>query len=86
VVNVGLTVVVPVAEVEVYEPGEIEIVVALVVVQFNELLVPLWTLVGLAAKAVIVGAEELGGVFGLLVVALPQPDRPMQAAKASTSG
>jgi hypothetical protein len=83
VVAVGLTVVEPVADVELYEPGERETVVALVVAQASELLVPLLTLAGFAAKDVIAGMDEAGGVFGVLVVALPQPDKPTPAAKAN---
>jgi hypothetical protein len=60
-----------------------ETVVALVVAQASELLVPLLTLVGFAAKDVIAGIAEAGGVFGLLVVALPQPNKPTQAAKTN---
>jgi hypothetical protein len=61
-----------------------EIVVALVVTQFSELFVPLLTLAGFAAKDVIAGMDEAGGVFGVLVVALPQADKTTQAAKART--
>jgi hypothetical protein len=59
VVAVGLTLVEPVAEVDVNVPGEIEILDAPVVDQLSVLLVPDFMLAGLAVKEVIVGAEPL---------------------------
>ena len=81
---VGLTLVDPVAEVELNVPGEIEIVVAPLVVHFSVLLVPVVTLVGLAAKDVIEGAVPVPVVF-VVVEALPQPDKPTHASKISAS-
>jgi hypothetical protein len=57
VVAVGLTLVVPAAEVEVNVPGLMAIPVAPVAAQLNVLLVPEFTLVGSAVKEVIVGAD-----------------------------
>jgi hypothetical protein len=74
----------PVADVELNVPGEIEIVVALAVVQFRVLLVPEFTLVGLAANEAIDGVPVTGGVFEV-VVALPQPDKAAHAARSSRS-
>lgn len=82
-VAVGLTLVAPVADVEVNVPGEMEIVVALLVAQFSVLLAPELTLVGLAAKDEIAGMDEAGGVFWAVVVALPQPDRATQIEESS---
>jgi hypothetical protein len=84
VVVVGLTLVDPVAEVELNGPGEIAIVVAPLVVQFSVLLVPVVTLVGLAAKDVIEGAVPVPVGFDV-VEALPQPDKPTYASKISPS-
>jgi hypothetical protein len=55
VVAVGLTLVDPLAEVEVNEPGVIEMLVAPVVVQLNALLEPEEMVVGLALKELIAG-------------------------------
>jgi hypothetical protein len=87
VVTVGVTVVEPFAEVELNVPGEMEIVVAPLVVQLSVLLFPEGMLVGLAVKELTVGADPEVG-FGLsvlvpLVMPLPHPLRPMYAS-AST--
>ena len=55
VVAVGLTLVEPLAEVDVNVPGVMAILVAPLVAQLSVLLEPELTLVGLAAKALIVG-------------------------------
>jgi hypothetical protein len=83
VVAVGLTLVEPVADVEVKVPGEMETVVALLVAQFRVLVAPEFTLVGLAAKDEIEGMDEAGGAFREDVVALPQPDKAAQTAESS---
>lgn len=88
VVAVGLTLVVPVAEVEVRFPGEMLMLVALLVDQLNVLLSPALTLVGLAANEAIVGADPPGGSLDPTV---PQPANPAQlhsakSAKANTLG
>jgi hypothetical protein len=56
-VAVGLTLVVPVADVEVKVPGVMAMLVAPVVAQLSVLLVPELMLVGFAVKEAIVGAE-----------------------------
>jgi hypothetical protein len=84
VVVVGLTLVDPVATVELNVPGEIEIVVAPLVIQFSVLLVPVVTLVGLAAKDVIEGAAPVPLVF-VVVEAVPQPDKRTHASKISAN-
>ena len=61
VVAVGVTVVEPLAAVEVNVPGEMAILVAPVVTQLNVLLEPEAILVGLAANVLIVGAEPVAG-------------------------
>lgn len=58
-VEVGLTEVDPLDKVEVKLPGEIAMVVAPLVDQLNVALVPEFTVVGLAVKEEIVGAEPL---------------------------
>jgi hypothetical protein len=85
VVVVGLTLVEPVAEVEVNEPGEIEIVVAPLVAHVSMVLVPEFTVAGFTVNEAIDGMEPLpGGV--LTVVAVPaQPLRPKQPSKMSRS-
>jgi hypothetical protein len=70
----------PLADVELNVPGEMEIVVALLVVQFRVLLVPEFTLVGLAVNEEIDGMPVTGGVFEV-VEALPQLDKAMHAAR-----
>jgi hypothetical protein len=85
VVAVGLTVVEPLADDELKLPGEIEIVVAPLVAQLRVAFAPELMLVGFAAKEVTEGTEpEFDGEFGALVV-LPQPARPTQTSKRSTS-
>jgi len=59
VVAVGLTLVEPVAEVDVNVPGAIPILVAPVVDQFSVLLEPDFMLAGLAVKEAIVGGEPV---------------------------
>jgi hypothetical protein len=67
VVAVGLTLVEPVAEVDVKVPGEIEIFDAPVVDQLSVLLEPDFMVAGLALNEVIIGAEPLPeGEFELL--------------------
>jgi hypothetical protein len=85
VVAVGLTVVEPLADEELKLPGEIEIAVAPLVAQLRVAFAPEFMLVGFAAKEVTEGTEpEFDGEFGVLVV-LPQPARPTQTSKRSTS-
>jgi len=85
VVAVGLTLVEPLAEAEVNEPGEIEIVVAPLVAQLSVVLVPEFTVVGFAVNEAIDGIEPLpGGV--LTVVAVPaQLHKPKQTSTMSRS-
>jgi hypothetical protein len=85
VVAVGLALVEPLADVELNAPGEIEIVVAPLVVQLSVVLVPELMVAGLAANDAIDGMEPLpGGV--LTVVAVPaQLLKPKQASKMTTS-
>jgi hypothetical protein len=59
VVAVGLTLVEPLAEVEVKEPGVTAMLVAPLVDQFSVLLEPELMLVGFAVKELIVGLLEL---------------------------
>jgi hypothetical protein len=84
VVVVGLTLVEPVADVEVKVPGEMEIVVASLVVQCRVLVAPEFTLVGFAAKDEMVGMDEAGGVLGEVVVALPQPEKATPMDESSS--
>jgi len=79
VVAVGLMLVEPLADVDVNVPGVMAILVAPVAAQLNVLLVPELTLVGFAAKEVIVGAEPFSE--GPLE-APPQAASPTQANKA----
>jgi hypothetical protein len=67
VVTVGLTVVEPLAEVEVKVPGVMAMLVAPVVLQVSVLLVPVLMVVGLAAYELILGLEIVTPTF--LVVA-----------------
>jgi hypothetical protein len=85
VVADGLTLVEPLADVEVKEPGEIEIVVAPLVAQLSVVLVPEFTVAGFAVNEAIDGMEPLpGGV--LTVVAVPaQLLKPKPASKMSRS-
>lgn len=84
-VAVGLTLVEPLADVEVNEPGEIEIVVAPFVAQLSVALVPELTVAGFAVNETIDGMEPLpGGV--LTVVAVPaQLHKPKQPSKMRRS-
>jgi len=75
---VGLTLVEPLPEAEVKLPGVIAIVVAPAVAQLRVLLVPEFTLVGFAAKDVMVGLGGGGGVVPGLTLA--QLARPRQAS------
>ena len=59
VVTVGLTLVEPLADVDVKVPGAMAILVAPVTIQLNVLLVPEAMLVGFAVKEAMVGAEAL---------------------------
>jgi hypothetical protein len=61
VVAVGVTVVEPLAAAEMNVPGVMAMLVAPVVTQLNVLLEPEAMLAGLAAKALIVGAEPVVG-------------------------
>jgi hypothetical protein len=81
VVAVGLTLVEPVAEVEVNAPGIIPILVAPTTAQLSELLVPEFTPAGLAAKEVIVGGEPLPGDE----VDVPQSTSPAQVSRTRAS-
>jgi hypothetical protein len=74
VVTVGLTLVEPLADVEVNVPGVMAILVAPATVQLSVLLVPEFMLVGSAVKEVIVGAEP----FPVGEVVEPQPASPTQ--------
>ena len=82
---VGLTLVDPLAAVEVNPPGEIEIVVAPLADQLSVLLAPELMLAGLAAKEVIVGADPFPWLVFVEPVAPAQPSRPADAARASAN-
>jgi hypothetical protein len=83
VVAVGLTLVEPLAKVDVNVPGVIAMLVASVVAQLRVLLVPEFMLVGLAVKDVIAGTEPFPeDVFDDIPAA--QPDRPAKKARVST--
>ena len=71
VVAVGLTLVVPVADVDVKAPGVIAMLVASVVAQLSVLLEPEVMLVGLAVKESTVGL--LGGVTVTVTVDVVEP-------------
>ena len=80
VVTVGSTLVEPLADVEVNPPGEIEIVVALLVSQLSILFAPAFMLAGSAVKEVIEGREPVPG-RGLGEPTMPaQFVRPTQAS------
>jgi hypothetical protein len=83
VVSVGVTLVVPVADVELKFPGVIAIVVARLVDQLNVLLDPELTLAGDAVNAVTVG----GAIFGPPEeeVAAAHPAKPAHTAKIKGS-
>lgn len=74
VVSVGLTLVDPLAAVDVNVPGTIEMLAAPLVTQLSLLLCPLVMLDGLAVNELIVG----------FVVARATPLRPTQASKVSS--
>ena len=74
VVADGLTLVEPVAEMEVKDPGEIAIVVAPDVVQLRVLLDPELMLIGLAVKELIVGLLELFVFTVTVTVEVAEPD------------
>ena len=77
VVAVGLTLVEPLADVDVNVPGVIAILVAAVVVQLSVLLAPEFMVAGSTVKEVIVGLE--GFPVGEPEVIAPQPASPTQA-------
>lgn len=77
VVEVGLTLVEPLAEVEVYVPGVMAMVVAPLVAQLRVLLAPELMPAGLAANELIAGLEP--GSEGVLVE--PQPGNPAEAER-----
>lgn len=83
-VAVGLTLVVPLAKVEVNVPGVMAMLVAPVVAQLSVLLVPEFMLVGFAAKDVIAGTEPFPEVEFDEVPAA-QPDRAAQTSRVKTS-
>jgi hypothetical protein len=74
VVAVGLTLVVPVADVDVKVPGVMAILVAPVTIQLSVLLAPEVMLVGSAVNEAIVGA----GTFTVGGAITPQPASPTQ--------
>jgi hypothetical protein len=76
-VAVGLTVVEPLAAVEVKPPGEMEIEVALVVDQRSVELAPESMVVGLAAK------EEIVGGVPVVCDGEPMPAQPARAKEAT---
>ena len=78
VVAVGLTLVEPLADVDVNVPGVMAILVAAVVAQLSVLLAPEFMVVGSAVKEVIVGLEGFPGGEPDEVIA-PQPASPTQA-------
>jgi hypothetical protein len=80
VVAVGLTVVEPVADVDVNVPGVMAMVVAPVVTQLNVLVEPELMLVGFAVNDVMVGFVT-GGVVLDEPDEVPQPMRAAQARK-----
>lgn len=71
-VEVGLTLVLPLAEEEVKPPGEMEMEVAPVVDQLNELLAPEVMDAGLAEKELMVGA--LAGFTVTVNLEVAEPD------------
>jgi hypothetical protein len=74
VVAVGLTLVEPLADVEVKELGEMATVVAPDVAQFSVLVEPELMLVGLAVKELIVGLLELFAFTVTVTVEVVEPD------------
>lgn len=81
VVADGVTLVDPLADVEVNVPGVIATLVAPATAQFSELLVPEFTPVGFAVKEVIAGAEPFAGDG----FEEPQSTSPAQAIRMKTS-
>jgi hypothetical protein len=71
VVAVGLTLVEPLADVEVNVPGVMAILVAPVVAQLNVLLEPEAMLAGLAVKLVMVGGVGVTVTVTVFVIAVP---------------
>jgi hypothetical protein len=88
VVAVGLTLVEPLAEVDVNVPGEIEILDAPVVDQLSVLLLPDFMLAGLAVKEVIVGAEPVpeGELELLQLPRMMQEDEIKASTQRRTTG
>lgn len=80
VVAVGLTIVEPLADVDVNDPGVMETLVAPRVPQLSWLLPPELIVVGLAVKEPIVGAAALAGA-AIDGVVEPQPASKAQADK-----
>jgi hypothetical protein len=74
VVAVGLTLVEPVADAEVKEPGEMATLVAPDVVQLSVLVEPELMLVGLAVKELIIGLLELLVFTVTVTVEVVEPD------------
>ena len=73
-VAVGLTLVEPLADVDVKVPGVIAMLVAPLVAQLSVLLVPEFMLVGLAVKELIVGLLELFVFTVTVTVEAAEPD------------
>jgi glucose dehydrogenase len=84
-VVVGLTVVEPLAVVEVKVPGVMAMLVAPVVVQVSVLLEPELTLVGLAVKEATLGAEPVPEDEVVAIVE-PQPARTAHASGSKSIG
>ncbi|MGA2429101.1 MAG: hypothetical protein ABSH13_11445 [Candidatus Acidiferrum sp.] len=74
VVAVGLTLVEPLADVDVNVPGVIAMLVASVVAQLNVLLEPDVTLVGLAVKELMVGVPDVFAVTVTVAVDVVEPE------------
>jgi hypothetical protein len=81
VVAVGLTLVEPLADVDVNVPGVMATLAAPVAAQFSVLLAPLFMLVGFAANELIVGTEPFPG-GGVDEEVPPQPASPAQAKRS----
>jgi hypothetical protein len=71
---VGLTLVEPLADVDVNVPGVIAMLVAPVVTQLNVLLEPEVTLVGLAVKELMVGVPDVLAVTVTVAVEVVEPE------------
>ena len=82
---VGLTLVEPLADVELKPPGEIEIIVAPFVVQLNVLVASAFMLVGFAAKDEMEGAEPVPWVASGELVVPAQLVNPAQASRMKNS-